>query len=262
MRENVNGWVKLPRGIMKSVIWPKDRFTSLEFWIYLLLKSNYENHFVYWREKQIKVLKGQVLTSIGHLCRDSHRCKKWVVKKLREFAEAGMIRCQNRYGFYTCINICDYIDCNDTALLEEPTGETALEPGVGPTEGPHTIKIKKEKKEKKYIYGDFASQINEIIEYYNTTIKPLKKLSPNRISMVTNRLKIFSVAECKKAIDNVNASPFHSGHNEEGKIYKDFDMIFKTDEQLEKYLNLKSGMENKKNARPRWYADCLDRKKN
>jgi hypothetical protein len=181
------------------------------------------------------------------------------LKKLREFAEAGMIRCQNRYGFYTCINICDHMDCNDTALLEEPTGETALERGEGPTEGPHTRKIKKEKERKEYIYTDFfASQIKDIIEYYQKTIKPLKNISPTRIAMLSERLKTFSVDDCKKAIDNVNASPFHSGQNEEGKIYKDFEMIFRSDEQLEKYLNLKSGKENIKNARPRRYVDCLD----
>lgn len=252
MKNNDQGWICLHRKIMQSMIWPRNEFTPFEFWVYLLIRTSYTDHQILNSGQLWQIKRGQVLTSWERLCADSGRSRGWLKRRISEFVKLGMIKHENQSNHFSLITICNFDKYNNLPAEDDTTlGQT-----VEQTVGQHSTKVNKDKTNN--IYSDFASQIEEIIEYYQKTIKPLKKISQKRIGMLSDRLRTFSVDDCKKAIDNVNASPFHSGQNEEGKIYKDFDMIFKTDEQLEKYLNLKSGKEFEKKPKLNRYLRALD----
>lgn len=64
-------------------------------------------------------------------------------------------------------------------------------------------------------------------------------LSDKRKSLLSARLKRFTVEELNKAIDNAAAHPFYSGDNDRG-WRADFEYIFRSDDIAEKMLTLKS----------------------
>ena len=91
--------------------------------------------------------------------------------------------------------------------------------------------VKNEKKE--YIYV-------KIFDFYESVMGTVIKKTSARKNKIKLRLKTFTESEIIQAIENVSKSPFHMGENDRGVKYNSIDLIVRSDEQVEKYLNMKS----------------------
>lgn len=84
--------------------------------------------------------------------------------------------------------------------------------------------------------------LDQIRLHYETKIeRKLRTFDKIRQGMLKGRLKTFSAEELKQVIDNIAASDWHMGRDPktEGKAYSDFELLFRSDRQVEKYLALK-----------------------
>ncbi len=85
--------------------------------------------------------------------------------------------------------------------------------------------------------GDLAQ---EIIDHFNEVWSDIHpkgyKLTKGRRSKIKARLKTFSVADIKQAIDNLHKSKWHRGDNDRG-WKADIDFIIRNDEQIDKWCN-------------------------
>lgn len=80
----------------------------------------------------------------------------------------------------------------------------------------------------------------EVFDYWvdKTRRSPkLVKLTPERRRAIEARLRTFSVADIKGAIDYVAKSTWHQGENDAGKRYDDIITICRNDTRLETYRN-------------------------
>jgi hypothetical protein len=65
------------------------------------------------------------------------------------------------------------------------------------------------------------------------------KLTPERDRRIRGRLRDgYSLADIKLAIANVARSGFHSGENDNGKVYNDLTLICRSGSQLEQYRDM------------------------
>lgn len=89
----------------------------------------------------------------------------------------------------------------------------------------------------------FKESTNSLILFYKEKINPkgLRTFSETRKGMVKNRLENFSLNELKQVIENISKSDWHMARDPKtkGKAYNEFEMLFKSDSQVEKYLALK-----------------------
>lgn len=82
-----------------------------------------------------------------------------------------------------------------------------------------------------------------ILEYFNLKFSKKYRLTKDREKKIGLRLKTYSLEECKTAIDNLSSSKFHSGENERGWV-ADIDFLFRSDEQIDKFLNITPSNDN------------------
>lgn len=81
------------------------------------------------------------------------------------------------------------------------------------------------------------ADVREVFEYWQTKLdKPNHSLTTSRQTKIRARLKEFSVADLKKAIDAAAADSFLCGANDRGKEFTDFKTIFKTQDKVEELL--------------------------
>lgn len=86
-------------------------------------------------------------------------------------------------------------------------------------------------------HRNLRQEASGVFEHYRLTFgdlwkRPLK-LTDDRRRMIETRLKTFSVDECRAAIDNARASPYHCGDNEKGRIYATPEFLFRKDAQTD-----------------------------
>jgi hypothetical protein len=95
-------------------------------------------------------------------------------------------------------------------------------------------KVKEEKKADERIPRIFAVWVEATARDPRVT-----KLTGGRASKIAARLKDgYSEAEITHAIRNIASSPWHSGQNDQKKIYNDLTLICRNGETLEKYRDL------------------------
>jgi len=109
----------------------------------------------------------------------------------------------------------------------------------------HTKKIKKTIQNKKFFPK--SSEIDSVINYYCIRIKNLKVITTRRKKMVKQRLNKWTVSDLKKAIDGIANSDWHMSNKK-----NDFEMIFRNDEQVEKYIELYEKDNNSKGGTLPW----------
>lgn len=67
---------------------------------------------------------------------------------------------------------------------------------------------------------------------------PKAVLDAKRRRAIQDRLKQFSVEDCKRAIDGCRASPWHQGANDRGKVFDDIDLIFRDAKHVEDFIRV------------------------
>lgn len=80
--------------------------------------------------------------------------------------------------------------------------------------------------------------ISKIWNFYLLKAKTKEKLLPGRKKKIAARLKQYSPDQIQQAIKNCFKSPFHTGENDRGWV-ANADYIFRSDENIDKLLNLK-----------------------
>lgn len=101
-------------------------------------------------------------------------------------------------------------------------------------------------KKKKYIKKEnsLKGEAQELIELFNRAFEKHYTLTERRRRLVGDRLKTFSLEELQRAVTNLGASPFHRGNNDR-KWVADPDFLFRSDEQVDKALNLEVSVRTK-----------------
>jgi len=97
--------------------------------------------------------------------------------------------------------------------------------------------IKAPKESIKEIFKEIIKESTNFLKiYYKEKINPkgLKTFSDTRKGMVKCRLENFSLNDLKRVIENVSKSKWHMENKQ-----NHFELLFRSDAQVEKYLNLK-----------------------
>lgn len=109
-------------------------------------------------------------------------------------------------------------DGNPTLQRREPDAPRA-----------HDSAEKNEGKEQQHVEPD---PVQEVWGHYVTVFKAERQtLDSTRRTLIKNALKVRSVAECKRAIDGLHASPFHNGENDRQTKYLDIRFALKGNSQ-------------------------------
>jgi uncharacterized phage protein (TIGR02220 family) len=90
-----------------------------------------------------------------------------------------------------------------------------------------------------------ALEAIELITRFNLKMKKNYQLTEARKTHIRARLKTFSAEQLETAVDNLAASPWHRGENDR-KWSADPDFLFRSDEQVDKFLNFGSDQSSKK----------------
>lgn len=90
-----------------------------------------------------------------------------------------------------------------------------------------------------------ALEGSELITRFNLKMKKNYQLTQARKIHIRARLKTFSAEQLETAVDNLAASPWHRGENDR-KWSADPDFLFRSDEQVDKFLNQGGDQSSKK----------------
>ena len=98
----------------------------------------------------------------------------------------------------------------------------------------------------KEIFKEIFKEIKEcLILFYQEKISKdgLRTFDETREKMLKNRLEYFSLTELKKVIENISNDDWYMGRDPKtnGKKYNSFELLFRNNRQVEKYLNLGTG---------------------
>jgi hypothetical protein len=87
--------------------------------------------------------------------------------------------------------------------------------------------------------NSLQDQVLEIFKYWQITLNHHKaKLDTKRKKKIEAALKLnYSVEDLKRAIDGCSKSPFHMGSNESHKRYDSIDLIFRSADHIESFMN-------------------------
>lgn len=96
-----------------------------------------------------------------------------------------------------------------------------------------------EQKRTEGVTKKITSNTETLIFYFNEKFKSKYQLTPGRRDKCKTRLQTFSVDQIKQAIDNLSSKPFYRGENDSG-WKADPDYLFRSDEIIDKALNLKT----------------------
>jgi len=78
-----------------------------------------------------------------------------------------------------------------------------------------------------------------VFEYWKTVLQhPKAQLDSSRRQKIQRRLKEFTVADLKKAIDGVARSPFYLGDNDRKRKYDGIETIFRNAAKVEQFIEV------------------------
>ena len=63
-------------------------------------------------------------------------------------------------------------------------------------------------------------------------------MGDNRRRKIKQAIKMYGVQDCKVAIRGCTNSPWHMGHNPQGKRYDDIELILRDEKHIEMFLDL------------------------
>lgn len=85
-----------------------------------------------------------------------------------------------------------------------------------------------------------STALFSVFEHWKSRLKhPEAKLTPKRKARVRARLdEGYTVEQITQAIDGCASSPFHQGANDNGKVYDDLELICRSGEKLEQFIQV------------------------
>jgi hypothetical protein len=83
------------------------------------------------------------------------------------------------------------------------------------------------------------------------------RLTKGRVAKIRQRLKTYTAQELKAAATKLSQSAFHRGENDNSKEYCDPDFLYRSDEQIDKWLNFVSPDDAAQQAREKRMRDLV-----
>jgi phage replication O-like protein O len=167
-----------------------------------------------------------------------------IARTIKELERLNIIKVEREEGMNKYKFNLDYEVWNIGASVSGDTGvgrDTTLVSKKTPkvvSVGTH-IKEKKETTKKK---RDLAK---EIFNYYCINIKKLKVWNKKREKMICTRLKTWTQAELKEAIDGMANSKWHMENGQNS-----FELIFRNDIKVEEYIGMNKKVKNDEEELP------------
>lgn len=80
-------------------------------------------------------------------------------------------------------------------------------------------------------------RVAEVFDHWRAVMgHPRAKLDPKRRRVIAAALKLYSLDDCKAAIDGCRASPFHMGENDRRERYDGIDLIFRSADKIDGFI--------------------------
>ena len=98
----MEGWIKIHRKILEAPWFNKSEYVHL--WLYLLLKANHKDEYIFLGNKKIFIKRGQLLTSRKKLSEVVHIQENKIYRILKCFENEQQIEQQKTRRIYSNIN--------------------------------------------------------------------------------------------------------------------------------------------------------------
>ncbi len=153
-------------------------------------------------------------------------------RTVRELERLNIIKVERGQGINKYKFNLDYETWNIGAGVSSNTG---VKKGTNTVslKTPKAVSLQTHNKEKKEILKKKEDPAREIFDYYCLKVKKLKVWDKKRKTMIEARLKKWTLGELKQAIDGVANSKWHMENGQ-----NDFELIFRNDRQVEKYISM------------------------
>jgi len=231
-----DGYIKLHRKSLTSSAF-KNPATWM-VWSWCLLKACHEEQQFPWNGSDITLKPGQFITGHHKALQELPTLTLQTLRTAWGYLKSTnriTIKSTNRFSIVTVLNWKEY------QVPNKPTNKPLTNQQQTTNKPLTTYKNdKKVKNDKKEIpKGISRSKIDEVVSWYEACFDTtLRSLSKTRKAKLHARLTTFSISDIKQAITNFSAAPFYRGENDRGWC-ADLDFIIRSDEQIEKGLNLK-----------------------
>jgi hypothetical protein len=238
------GYIKLSRALQDSPIWISDSFSRGQAWVDLLLSAAHKDTFFYVRGTKVGVRRGQ--TAMSQLT----MAKRWKwsrgkVKRFLNDLESEQMIAQLTGQLTTLVTICNYSVYQDGRTTDGTTGNTAdgqqAEQQTDNRRG--TFKNVKNVKNVEEIPMPGLADVECAFAFWKQAMgkSDRSQLTDKRKKKIQARLKNYSLDDIKLAITNCSKSPHHMGHNDTGTVYDDLELICRSDDNLERFRDMRFG---------------------
>ena len=220
-----NGFISISRTISKKGYYSDSEYIHL--WVHVLLSANYESKEFLFNGKIEIAKRGQFITGIKKLSRETGISKSKVERVLKVFESENQIKRQrtNKFSLITVINYDKFQDFEKQNEKQVRSKREASEKQVRTT--------KQRNKDNK----DNKTHMSRLLDFFNETCGTSLRLTESKKRQIGARLQTFSEDEIKQAIKKRTGIPWYKGQNKENKMwYKDWDSLFRNDEKVEKIL--------------------------
>lgn len=242
----LNGWIKLHRKMLDWE-WYGDANTMRVF-IHLVLSVNHEDNK--WKGNLIK--RGSCITSYENIAIKLNISIRNVRTAIKHLKSTNELTHEGTKQFsYITINNFDAYNTRDTpsdsqVTNERHTGDTQV------TTNKNDKNVKNDKKDKNKkenivpvetgtAQSNWKPEYGErYIEAFNRLFNRKYQLTPTRVKKLRLRFNTFTPAQMTTALVNLSRSKFHQGKNDNGWT-ADPDFLIRSDEQVDKWLNIKGG---------------------
>lgn len=112
------GWISLYRSIRNHWLWPTNKYSHFEAWVFLLLEANHANSKMYFDGSLITIHRGQIITSLTKLSLQWKWSREKVKRYLKSLEDDKMITLLTTQKM-TQIIICNYASYQDNLATEK-----------------------------------------------------------------------------------------------------------------------------------------------
>lgn len=221
------GHISLNREIRDHPIWKAEAFTKGQAWTDLIMLANWKDNYVFVKNKNILVKRGQRLTNEDFLSKEW----KWSRGKVRRFLEylenETMIETTKSTIYGTMITIVNYNKWQGGSTTNDTTNGTTSNTTDGQQTDCKQYKNNKDNKDNKDNKSTHSTQFDYVISEWNNLDKNISNIQT--INSGTTRYKLLKARENEygkdnivKAIRNINNSSFLKGYEKSWKITFDW----------------------------------------
>ncbi len=231
----------------------------------VLLDYGLEGYGLYWYCIELivgRIDKNNITFELKHdariIARNVGSTPQKVQEMMRRFIDLGLFEESN--GHITCLKIARRLDSSMTgnAYMREIIAKIKSHDGImtescgshDKSESNHDdnsnnhdaiMLDKKERKDKTRqdkIENIHAENVHVVFDCWRNTMGHKRAvLDSNRKTLITNRLKTYSVDDLCKAISGCSKSAWHMGSNDRGVKHDGLDLILRNAEYIEKFMS-------------------------